>query len=85
MEEQEGEASPVWGLVPMRKEGVRKGEGGRMWWNYYIFMYENGTMRSGDTVIRKGRVGIKENDGGGEFKTHCKYFCNCPSVLPVQL
>jgi hypothetical protein len=29
-------------------------------------MYENGTMRPVETVLRRGR-GIKENDRGGEF------------------
>jgi hypothetical protein len=30
--------------------------------------------------------GIKENDGGGEFKydsIYCKNFCKCHNVLPV--
>jgi hypothetical protein len=30
-------------------------------------MYENGKMRTGETILRRGQ-GIKENDGGGEFK-----------------
>jgi hypothetical protein len=27
-------------------------------------MYENGTMRPAETILRKGEEGIKENDGG---------------------
>jgi hypothetical protein len=30
-------------------------------------MYENGKMRSVETVLRMGEGGIKESDGGGDF------------------
>jgi hypothetical protein len=33
---------------------------------YYVVMYENGKMRSAETIPGMGE-GIKEHDGGGEF------------------
>jgi hypothetical protein len=30
-----------------------------MQWKYYVFMYENGTMRPVETVLRSGRGGDK--------------------------
>jgi hypothetical protein len=48
-------------------------------------MYENGTMRPVETVLRKGGGEIKEKDGGGKSKIYCKHFCKCHSVPPVQL
>jgi hypothetical protein len=42
---------------------------------YYVFMYENGTMRPVETVLRR-RVGeTKEKDRGDESKIYCKQFC----------
>jgi hypothetical protein len=32
------------------------------------YMYVNGKMRPVETIPRMGGGGIKENDGGGEFK-----------------
>jgi hypothetical protein len=29
-------------------------------------MYENGVIRPAETVLRRGRKGIKEKNGGGE-------------------
>jgi hypothetical protein len=37
-----------------------------MWWEYYVFMYENGKMRPVGTIQGIGG-GIKNNDGGDEF------------------
>jgi hypothetical protein len=31
-------------------------------------MYVNGKMRPVETIPRMGKRGIKENDGGGEFR-----------------
>jgi hypothetical protein len=33
---------------------------------------------------KNGGRGIKENDGGDEFKIYYKYFCKCHNVPPVQ-
>jgi hypothetical protein len=30
---------------------------------YFVFMFENGTMRLVETVLRREKGGIKENDG----------------------
>jgi hypothetical protein len=38
-----------------------------LWWKYYLHMYINGEMRPVET-IPGAEGGIKENDGGGEFK-----------------
>jgi hypothetical protein len=39
-------------------------------------MYENGTLRPDETVLR-GEKRIKENDEGGESEIHCKNFYKC--------
>jgi hypothetical protein len=44
------------------------GEGGQMWWKYYIFMYKNGTKRPVKTILKRGRGGIKEKDGRDKTK-----------------
>jgi hypothetical protein len=31
-----------------------KGEGGQIWWKYFAFMYENGTMRPFEMLLRRG-------------------------------
>jgi hypothetical protein len=36
-------------------------------------MYENGTIRPVETVLKKVVGEIKENDGEGESKIHCKH------------
>jgi hypothetical protein len=35
----------------------RKGEGGRIWWKYFIFMYGSRTMKHVGIVLRKGEEG----------------------------
>jgi hypothetical protein len=48
-------------------------------------MYESGKMRAVEAILRVGRGGIKESEGGGEFnKIYCKHFCKCYNVSPVQ-
>jgi hypothetical protein len=43
---------------------------------YYVPMYENGKMRSVETIPGMGRGGIKENDGGvTSTMIYCKNFC----------
>jgi hypothetical protein len=32
-----------------------KGEGGRIWWMYFVFMYENRTMKPVEIVLRGGK------------------------------
>jgi hypothetical protein len=54
-----------------------------MWWKYYELMYENGKMRSAETIPGMGRRGIKENDGGvTSTMIYCKNFCKCHNVPP---
>jgi hypothetical protein len=45
-------------------------------------MYENGTMRPVETILRRGGRGKKENDGGGKSEIYCKHFCKCHNVPP---
>jgi hypothetical protein len=41
-------------------------------------MYENGKMRTVETILRIGGRGTKENDGGvNSTKIYCKHFCKC--------
>jgi hypothetical protein len=47
-------------------------------------MYENGTLQPAEAILRRAGEGIKENDGGGEFKIYCKHFYKCHNVAPVQ-
>jgi hypothetical protein len=47
-------------------EGKRKGEGEQMWWKYFVFMYENRTMKPVGSVLRLRGRGIKEKDRGGK-------------------
>jgi hypothetical protein len=60
---------------------VKEGEYGE----YYVFMYENGTTRPIETVLRRGGGRIKAKDGDGESKIYYKHLCKCPSEPPVQL
>jgi hypothetical protein len=38
-----------------------------MWWKYYVYIYENGKMRSVETNPGMGKKVDKGNDRGGEF------------------
>jgi hypothetical protein len=50
----------------VRGEGIKKGEG-QIWRKYFVFMYENRTVKLVKIVLRRGEEGIKKKDGGGEF------------------
>jgi hypothetical protein len=60
-------------------EGRRvNGEGvqGQIWWMYFVYIYENWTMKSDEIFLRRGWD--EENDGGGKHnKIHCKHICKC--------
>jgi hypothetical protein len=47
-------------------------------------MYENGTMRSLETILRREGRRINENDRRGESKISYKYFYKCHNVPPEQ-
>jgi hypothetical protein len=48
-------------------------------------MYENGKMGPAETIPGIEGMGIKENDGGvNSTMIHCKNFCKCHNVPPVQ-
>jgi hypothetical protein len=51
---------------------------------YYALMYENGKMRPVETIPGMGGEGLKENGGLNSTKIHCKNFCKCHHVFPVQ-
>jgi hypothetical protein len=62
------------------EEGTGKGEGGQIWWKYYLFMCENGT-RPVEAVLIRGEGRRKEKDGRGNLtKLYYKHFCRCHSV-----
>jgi hypothetical protein len=48
-----------------------------MWWKFYVLMYENGTMRPVETVLRSRGGGINEKGGRGKSKIYCEYFYKC--------
>jgi hypothetical protein len=47
-------------------------------------MYENGKMRPAETILKMVARGIKENEGGSEFKIYFKYSCKYHSVCTIQ-
>jgi hypothetical protein len=47
-----------------KEQAEREDEGGEIW--YFVFMYKNRTMKPVETVLRKGRGRMRDNDGGGE-------------------
>jgi hypothetical protein len=53
-----------------------------MWWKYCVLMYENGKMRTVETIPEMERGGIKENDGGVNptIQLYCKIFSKCHNV-----
>jgi hypothetical protein len=74
---QEGKTSPfpLWESVG---EGMvnRDCERGWRWWNYFANVHGCRTMKPAEIVLRRGRGGIKENDGGRNLmKIYCKHIC----------
>jgi hypothetical protein len=48
---------------------------------YFVFMYENRTMKLVEIVLTWRRM--RENSGGGvRIKIYCKHICKCCNVLP---
>jgi hypothetical protein len=47
---------------------VGVGKGIMKWWRwkYFVFTYENRTIKPIEIVLRRGAERIKEKDGGGE-------------------
>jgi hypothetical protein len=41
-------------------------------------------MRIVETIPGMRGRGLKENDGGHEFKIYCKHFCKYQNVPPVE-
>jgi hypothetical protein len=53
---------------------------------YFVFMYENKTMKSVKIVLRKRGRGKKAKDRGVTLiKIYYKHSCKCYNVPPVQL
>jgi hypothetical protein len=56
-----------------------------MWQKYYVLMYENGKMRSVETILRLGEGGERRiMEGMNSTKLYCKHFCKCHIVPPIQ-
>jgi hypothetical protein len=47
-------------------------------------MYENGKIRSVETIPGMGGGGIKNDGGVNSAMIYCKDFCKCHNVPPVQ-
>jgi hypothetical protein len=41
-----------------------EGEGGQIWSMYFVYMYENRTMKPAGIVLKRQGKGMRENDGG---------------------
>jgi hypothetical protein len=65
------------GVVPEERGGVNKeGEGGWIRSMYSVSMYEHRTMKPVEIILeRKGRGGMKENNGGCESNSYCRHIC----------
>jgi hypothetical protein len=64
-----------------RGGSIKKGAIGQIWWMYFVFMYENRTMKLVEIVLTWRRM--RENSGGGvRIKIYCKHICKCCNVLP---
>jgi hypothetical protein len=48
-------------------QGEDVGKRNRKWYKHCVHMYENGKMRSAETIPGMREGGIKENDGRGKF------------------
>jgi hypothetical protein len=82
-EGQEGKVGTVQGWVPVRGgRASDKGEGGRIWWLYFLFMYENSTMRPVEIVLRWGRR-KKENNLRVKSEIYCQHMCTCHNESPM--
>jgi hypothetical protein len=44
----------------------REDAGGRIWWVYFVYVYERRTMKTVEVIVRRGRRRMRENDGGDE-------------------
>jgi hypothetical protein len=65
-------------------EDIRKGCG-RVNMVEICTQYENGKMRSVETIARMGEGQIKRMmEGMNSTMIHCKKFCKCHIVPPVQ-
>jgi hypothetical protein len=62
----------------------RGGEGEWIWSMYFIYLYENRTMKPAENVLRSEEVG-----GGGTMegvnltKVYCKHICKCHNETPL--
>jgi hypothetical protein len=66
-EGQKGKMGHVWGWVSVGGERInREGEGGQIRLMYFVYMYEDRTVKPIEIVLRRGWQEMKENDGVGE-------------------
>jgi hypothetical protein len=55
-EGQEGKTDSVQGWVLVGGRRVNgEGEGGRIWWMYFVYVCENRTMKPFEIVLRRGK------------------------------
>jgi hypothetical protein len=58
-----------------------------MYWEFknLNYMYANGKMKLVENIPKMGAGGRKKKDEGvNSTMIHCKKFCKCPNVPPVQ-
>jgi hypothetical protein len=61
-----------------------EGEGGKIYWRYFVFMCDNRTMKSYGIVLRrKGRWG-KMTEGVNLDKIYGKFICKFHNVSPLH-
>jgi hypothetical protein len=62
----------------------REGEGGQIWWMYFVYVYENRIMKLVEVVLRRGRRGRRENDEGMNLiEIHYKHICKRHNETPL--
>jgi hypothetical protein len=48
--------------IRQRRRVNREGEGGRIWWMYLAYVYENRTMKPIEIVLKRREEEIRENN-----------------------
>jgi hypothetical protein len=66
-----------------RGKVIRKTEGGRIWWIYEVFIYENRTMKPVEIVLRRGKEKRNNNIRVNLFQVHCEHICKCHNESPM--
>jgi hypothetical protein len=64
----------------------REGEGGRLWWIYFVYMYEKKAIKPDEIVLKCWGGRRRENDEGVNLtKIYHKYTCKYHNVSPCTI